>query len=169
MNQNSAKVEKTGRIILVAVRIVQAVLIVSIGMSILSYILPDGVFAPRIDKQGSYFYTILLNTIITAVVLAVLFIASGMLKSLKSGYTPFTKVNVKRLKVISILLIAIEPIQMIFGGIFNALRPLTASGEKIVSVTSMGGMVIVLGLIVFCIALVFEYGIELQTQSDETL
>jgi uncharacterized membrane protein len=169
MNQNSVKTQKISRIVLVIVRIVQAVLILSVVMSIVMWLLPSGSFMPRIDKQGDYLSTVLLNSVTSAIVFAALCGISGLLQSLKSNSTPFTKENVKRLKMISILLIAIEPVQMIFGSIGNALRPLTANGEKVMSVTSMGGMVIVLGLIVFCLSLVFEHGVELQKQSDETL
>ena len=169
MHQESVRVRKVSRIALVVVKIVQAVLILSIGMSLLTCILPGGFFMPRVDKQGDFFYITFLNIITSAMVLVVLFVASSLLRSIKSDDTPFISKNTKRLKIISFLLVAIEPIQMILGAIFNVIRPLTENGEKIISVTSMGGMVIILGLIVFCIALVFERGIELQKQSDETL
>nr|WP_319489479.1 DUF2975 domain-containing protein [uncultured Caproiciproducens sp.] len=169
MNQNSAKTQKVSMIVLLIVRIVQAILILSVVMSIVMWILPSGSFMPRIDKRGDYLSTALMNSGTAAIVFAALCAISGLLQSLKSNSTPFTKENVKRLKMISVLLIVIEPVQMIFGSIANALRPLTANGEKVMSVTSMGGMVIVLGLIVFCLSLVFEHGVELQKQSDETL
>jgi hypothetical protein len=82
--------------------------------------------------------------------------------------SPFVRENVKRLKIVSALLIAVEPVQFLFQWISNTVRP-AVNGQKEVMVTSFGGIIFVLGLAVFCLALVFEYGIELQKQSDETL
>lgn len=142
-------------------------LTLSIVVPIFTWFFP--IWPVMLDRQGIHFYTVLLNSVTSAAVLAVLFIASGLLRTIRSDSTPFTKENASRLKRIAVLLVAVEPMQMICSVVFNALRPLTAAGQKVVEVRSMGGMVIALGLIVFCIALVFEYGTDLQKQSDETL
>lgn len=167
MNQNSARVQRVGRTALIIVRLVQAVLILSIVIPIFTWFFPMG--SVPLDRQEIHFYTILLNSVTSAAILAVLFIASGLLKEIQSNSTPFTRENANRLKKIAVLLVAVEPVQMLCGMVFNALRPLTSGGQKVVEVRSMGGMIIVLGLIMFCIALVFEYGTDLQKQSDETL
>lgn len=161
--------QKGGKWVLAIVRIVQAVLIFSIAASIFAVVLPEAFFTPRVDKTGNFWFQICFNIFTNAVFLAVLFFVSRFLQSIKSGDTPFTAKNVRRLKTVSILLIAVEPVQLIFQSVLNAVRPLTADGKKMVTVSSAGGIVLILGLVVFCLALVFEYGAELQKQSDETL
>lgn len=167
MNQSCLKIEKSGKIVLIAVRIVQAVIVLSIAASILMLVLPGGFLFPKMNRTGDSWITAFSNLFTSIVFLTVLFFMGRFLKTLKKS-SPFVRENIKRLKIVSILLIAVEPVQFIFQWISNAVRPVM-NGQKEVFVTSFGGIIFVLGLVVFCLALVFEYGMELQKQSDETL
>lgn len=101
---------------------------------------------------------------------ATLVIALILLLSIRRDETPFTMKNVKRLKAIAILLAALEPYQLVSEWIFNNLYPIVISDNTTVSVhTSWGGCIFAAGLVVYSISLVFEYGIYLQNQIDETL
>ena len=74
------------------------------------------------------------------------------------------------LKVASGLLIIFEPVHIISQKIINTIRPvILENGQRITSFSFFGGVFFTLGLVVFCLALTFEYGFELQKQSDETL
>lgn len=167
MNQNFLKIEKSGKIVLAAVRIVQAVIALSVVFSLLTAVLPGTFFAPRMDRTGGFWIITFSNVFTSVVFLAVLFLIGRFLRTLKEK-SPFVRENVKRLKLASGLLIAVEPLQFIFQSVSNAVRP-AVNGQKEVLTTSFGGIIFVLGLVVFCLALVFEYGIELQKQSDETI
>ncbi|MVB12833.1 hypothetical protein CAFE_35790 [Caprobacter fermentans] len=167
MNPSCLKIEKSGKIVLIAVRVVQAVIVLSIAASTLMLVLPEEFLFPKMTRSGDFWITTFSNLFTNAVFLFILFLTGRFLQTLRKA-SPFLRENVKRLKTISALLIAVEPVQIIFQWISNAVRP-AINGQKEVFVTSYGGIIFVLGFVVFCLALVFEYGMELQKQSDETL
>ena len=129
--------------------------------------------AVQLVNNLSYSYTginLLLNSSLSVLSLLILFCVLFLLRSIFKERTPFTKKNVKYLKVISILLIIFEPLQMFISWIGNKFFPIILDNSiKITSFTTLGGILLITGIGVFCIALVFEYGVILQTQSDETL
>jgi amino acid transporter len=88
-----------------------------------------------------------------------------LLSSIRKDESPFNKKNVLRLKIIAVLMIAIEPYMALTNFIF--FRFLHDGSD--VGTMSNGGFILVSGLVVYSIALVFDYGIALQTQVDETL
>jgi len=104
------------------------------------------------------------------IVLSTLVIALVLLFSTRRDETPFNLKNIKRLKAIALLLVVLEPHMLLSQWVLNKYSPIVLSDNITVSVhTSLGGGVFVAGLVVYCIALVFEYGISLQKQVDETL
>ena len=95
---------------------------------------------------------------------------ASLLYSVRQAASPFCNKNVKKLKVIAGLLIVFEPYFYLSQRFFGRLFPIVMEdGTSIVTVTRLGGIVLVAGLIVYCVALVFQYGISLQNQVDETL
>jgi hypothetical protein len=80
------------------------------------------------------------------------------------------------LKSIAIMLMAVEPLQIITERI-----PLVVDGGSIVledGTTVMkafakayypSGVILAVGIVAYCVALIFKHGIYLQKQSDETL
>jgi hypothetical protein len=160
---------RRGKISLAVVRIVQIILLFSIFGSVLIAIMPSGIsfFGPPVDKTTDFWFTTISNELTSIIFLFILFLSAKFLQTLKKK-TPFLHKNVKRLKIISILLIAVEPVQFLLQKIGNFVRP-SIDGTKEVIFTSFGGIILAMGLVVFCLALVFEYGVELQKQSDETL
>ena len=105
------------------------------------------------------------------IMLAIFSIALFLLKSVRADETPFNLKNVKRLKTIALLLVVFEPYMFVHGWIMQKLYPIVLDGVDIsISVrSSLSGVVVAAGLVVYCISLVFEYGISLQQQVDETL
>jgi len=104
------------------------------------------------------------------IMLASLIIGYSLLHSIRREETPFIKKNATKLKAIAILLVVFEIVIISQEFIFRVFffRFENQSDSYLIE-TSLGGVVIVMGLIVYCIALVFEYGISLQNQVDETL
>jgi len=97
-------------------------------------------------------------------------IGASLLFSIRKDETPFNCKNVKKLKAIAILLVVFEPYHFLAGLFINRFFPIVlGDGTSIAISISLGGAILVTGFIVYCIALVFEYGISLQNQVDETL
>lgn len=122
---------------------------------------PSGTInAFAVVNLGGYVINILL-------LLVMLTLSLILLYSVKKDETPFKLKNVKLLKGIAIALVAYEPCGLIMQWVSTALAPPLLPGE--VAFFTSGGFVLTAGLIVYCISLVFEHGISLQKQIDETL
>ncbi len=117
------------------------------------------------------------NIVLTLIIVVSNVNAILMFRLLRKGETPFQMAIVKKLRVISALMIAYEPVQFVFERILNALSmqyaTYTEVGDTLVygtkTYTSFGGVFLILGGVVACVSLAFEYGVVLQTQADETL
>ena len=104
------------------------------------------------------------------ITIALLSISLNLLYSIRKEETPFNKKNVGKLKAIAIILVAKEILRVIAERVFNRFFPIILDdGSQIVVESILSGIVITIGLVVYCIALVFQYGISLQDQVDETL
>ena len=100
----------------------------------------------------------------------ILLFALALLYTIRRDGTPFQRKNVTRLKTIGVLLVALEPYMLFAQWVSNRLYPIILSdGARIETHSSMGGTIIAAGLVVYCVSLVFDYGISLQRQVDETL
>ena len=100
---------------------------------------------------------------------AILILVAFMLLAFYKQEKPFTSANAKRLKCVAVLMMFIEPAQYILNTILNHFRPLAEDGLKITYVISFGGVWFAIGLAVWCMSQTFQYGIRLQSESDETL
>ena len=115
-------------------------------------------------------FTVTNYTIGALIVLALLGMGSSLLYSIRKDETPFSSKNVNKLKAISILLAVYEPYYYLAQRLVNKFHPIVLSdGSTIVLDSSLGGIVFVTGLVIYCVALIFQYGISLQSQVDETL
>jgi len=122
------------------------------------------------DVRAEFYSFLIINFTGAPIMLASLIIGYSLLHSIRKEESPFIKTNAKKLKIIAILLVVFEfyiiiSQEILFRFFFRFATP----SHSILMETSLGGVVIVMGLIVYCIALVFEYGISLQNQVDETL
>jgi len=102
----------------------------------------------------------------TPIMLVSLIISLILLHTIRKESTPFNLRNVKRLKFIAIMLILLEPVLFLSERLFVHFWP---PDGRAIGVTIYGGTIIAIGLITYCLALVFQYGIALQNQVDETL
>ena len=107
----------------------------------------------------------ILGMLNSGVAAAILFVASFIFKGISCERTPFTQKNSKRLKIISLLLVAlgavVPPLQMLLVLVF-----INHAAEIYFSI-NIGHFVF--AAMFYCLALIFEYGAELQRESDETL
>jgi uncharacterized membrane protein len=142
---------------------------------------------------------IILNYVLgLVIIISILTSALCLLLSIQKKDTPFNPKNVKLLKIIAILLIIYEPVSWaifllvtqrhtpfpnadnftVTDG-FTVVENITeADGFIVVNdyavstasyFPSLSGVVLASGLVLLCVAFVFQYGISLQTQVDETL
>ncbi|MCL2434193.1 MAG: DUF2975 domain-containing protein [Clostridia bacterium] len=109
---------------------------------------------------------IALDVVRVLIVLAILVCAMTVLLSIKKAETPFNTQNIRLLKTIAILLAVIDPYEIIVSRIPYFF---VEEGPTVVLSSWPSGCFFVAGIVVFCISLVFEYGMTLQQQFDETL
>jgi len=106
--------------------------------------------------------------------LALLVLPISLLYTIKKGETPFDKKIVNRLKLLAVALALYEPFNLISHYLTRSNFPVFEgyiNGElTMISMrVSQGGFIFVAGLVVYCVAVIFDYGITLQNQVDETL
>lgn len=123
--------------------------------SIADYI--DMVFEP------AYILSYVASFVLTVIALIACINGILLLRGIVKDESPFTKKTVKRLKLISAMLLIFEPVMYLFNHITNQFNP------EFVTNVSLGWVVLTSGAVMACVTLVFEYGVELQNQVDETL
>lgn len=185
------KIKKVALFGAIAVYVVLALLALSVVYSVVAVVMAGNLmeFVPTVLLPG------LLSLALTAGLLYVFVQISLLMRSLRKDYSPFVQQNVKRLKRVALALAVLGAVVVlgdIGGAIWSAaiLARLAAPAGGASSVGIIGGadgptavfvtrvsqpftvsgvMMLLVALAVYCIALVFEYGAELQRQSDETL
>lgn len=103
--------------------------------------------------------------IVTSVImLLVLGIVYKLMKAISKERTPFTIKNVKYIKIISILVfIAGLAIPIIENLVVKITYP------EVESSISINFFMVLAAIAMYCLSLVFQYGVYLQTESDQTL
>ena len=141
-------------------------LVISVGFFAFCLI---SLFRVRLDS-GIMVASFISSALLCLLSLFIMLCAWRMLRSVSGGESPFTLGNVKLLRGVGWALIAFEAGQEISAQVVARLmyRSL-AEGESVSVVSSMGGLLFVVGLMLLGVASMFRYGIELQRQSDETL
>ena len=105
------------------------------------------------------------SSIVTAIIIAVILFFLGLIfKSIKNEGSPFNFENIKRLKKAGCSIALLSIIPSIIGVLMGVILGATGFIRMQVDLPY-----IVLAFFFFCLAYIFEYGAELQTQSDETL
>ena len=130
---------------------------------------------PPMGFEFTWNIPVALSQIVPMLIMAVsLAISLLLLHAIRKEESPFHLGNVKRLKMIAALLIVMEPCMFIAGRIYNRYNAIVIGANEFGDITlemhtRVDGFILTTGLIIYCIALVFQYGIALQTQVDETL
>lgn len=146
--------------------IVSVMLVVLIAFSILNLVNLISDSSWQIMKQK----TVLIENAISWVLCIGIYInLIQMFHSIKKHDTPFTSYVVKHIKMAAFLLFCWEPMTYLMNG-FNRLFPyVNENGEGIVESHSFGGTFMILAIGLYVVAVIFQYGVALQKQSDETL
>ena len=87
-----------------------------------------------------------------------------ILRSLWMEETPFLMKNVRRMKALALVLALYEPCLRLL--VYWQVR---VTGATNVNWGAAPGVLLPAAAVVYCLALVFQYGVILQTQADETL
>lgn len=140
-----------------------------IQMAVSIYFTVTGQTMPGEAEQSTF--NLIYSLLFSVFVIAIMVMVIRLLQSINRGRTPFTLTNVRRLRAIGWMLVSFEIIQRLTTRLFWAVaNGRVENGEKVVYYfSSTAGMVMIVGLAVLAISLVFQYGVELQKLSDETL
>ena len=176
MNDTQTKIEKSARIADIVLKIARILGWILIGMLVLligAVVVIYGIAGPEafnewILSDGSSFPEIFAVFSIESLaymgfIMGILIVAGKIFSDIRKTLLPFTKDNAQHLKTIALLiaLISVIPglIEMIGAAIIGvSMEMFTISIEGLV-----------LAFVVYSLAHIFEYGLELQEQADETL
>ena len=157
--ENIKKIKKSALVLLAAVSLIMLYFII---ITVASFFVFDIVFD---GVSSSNPVKIALHAIHILALLSIQIFVVILLLSVKKDETPFNLKNVRLLKSIAILLMVLEPLEVIASRI-----PTVLSDNTVAVMTYFpSGSIFVAGIVVYCISLVFKYGITLQKQFDETL
>ena len=87
-----------------------------------------------------------------------------ILRSLWTEETPFLMKNVRRMKALALALVLFEPCIRLL-----VYWQVQFTGSTNINFGATPGFFLPAAAVVYCLALVFQYGVILQTQADETL
>ena len=180
MNEIQQKIVKTSKVVAIILKIgfiliAAAIGLLIIGMGVLAFAdrgvatsLQD---ALTITTQGTSAVGIAVSNIILVfglfiiqlvAVFMVFLTLHRIFSAICKDHTPFTNINAKRMRKVAVLIIAMGAISSITEFIAHKLIT-TQDGY------SIDGTWLVMAAVIYCIALIFDYGCQLQQQSDETL
>ena len=178
MNILNGKIVKTSKLLDAILKIGGIVLIMAMVLIIVVMVITPSlniesagevtnvwdVSMPLDGSVGSFRALMIVTFLGLAIMAAILFIESFIFKDISREGIPFTKKNSTKIRMISLLLviqcIVIPPLQLLAVRIFS---PATNASISI----NLGSIIV--AAVFFCLAMIFEYGAELQRQADETL
>jgi hypothetical protein len=179
MNAIQLKIQKTSRIVSILTKILYIFLIVVLSAEIVRIVwlivLSDRssvtlgnmkILAPVTFDGGASLKIIagLLGVVVAqAFALPILILTHRIFRDISREYTPFMEKHIKRMKKIALLLLISSLIAPLLYIVSSSLIP------YLNSVIQPGYESIIFAIIVYCFALIFQYGSALQQQSDETL
>ena len=114
---------------------------------------------PSSDPFGMIILGLLMSIVLIAINIVPIVTAIRLLLGVRKSDSPFTELNGKRIGIIGICFMLMEPLNFIYSGLI----------DKDWSVDNFSGLAFSAGLVLYCISMIFRYGCELQQESDETL
>lgn len=116
---------------------------------------------------------LLLSIPSSALVVLILFHAISLLRSVAKEEVPFIMKNVRHLQWIGWLFVAFEPVSYLRQAISNRFFPISLdTGDGMIfmrTIDTYNGVFLICGFVILAVSTIFQYGIELQQLSDETL
>lgn len=181
MNEKQSRIKVTSKVIAVFMKIGYIVCIVAMCMAVANviFVLATGGDMAYLTANGMTVTAVITDEAVTtasglvalsvavfvvsAFLFVILLITYKMFKKIHESYTPFDEQHVKSIKTIGILVMVMTLVGRIVDSTASSIIGISTLG---ISTDSTG---IILGLIIFCLAYIFDYGCMLQKQSDETL
>lgn len=177
MNAKTEKIKKMSRIlwgfsntggVLLIVAMVSFIVFFIIEPNMSSITFSGAVSMLPVDGTSEIFRMLMATQVLyTGFMSAILFITGLIFKDISRECTPFSINHVKKLKLISKLIIALNILIPIVRVVYYLLFALNTNQNVTITDVNVGN--IVFAAILYCLALIFEYGVELQQQADETL
>jgi hypothetical protein len=145
------------------------------GMILIGFISPESV--PGLAQQSllaliSFIFFGLCFILVLRMIILIL-------KDVSQGITPFSTVQVKRIKLIALLLLLYGISDSIISFIMAGVTTLIENSGFVSGIVVSGGSnesfvlipigVFIAAILTYCLSIVLEYGIKLQEQSDEIL
>lgn len=122
-----------------------------------------------LTQTGAGIRLVISNILLCVLTLLVMGNACRMLLGIAKDASPFTAQNVRRLRFIGWGLVIFEPLQYLVNAVNPAHFNIGGQEYTVSTVSSFGGLFFIAGIAVLCVSMIFRYGVELQTQADETL
>ena len=147
-------------------------IIVLIGLCV--FTIASQSFFPDNYTNSAQTWISLISSILLGVIVCLLFRTIALvLKDISKNESPFTKKQVKRLRIIVLLLIIYAVLEFLISTVSSVLVDVNSSFHYSLNVdestTEVNLMAIVFAAIMYSVSVVFEYGSKLQERSDEIL
>ena len=121
----------------------------------------------NMDPMFSYGFSNMIEKVFSGMFnAAVLFLTAGLFRKMKDSGTPFMDVIIKRLYLISGLMISNAVLSPVLAIAVTVIMKGSVQHRVLFSGMSFG---VVLSVVVLVLARIFRYGTMLQQESDETL
>ncbi|GHV01066.1 hypothetical protein FACS1894211_09990 [Clostridia bacterium] len=170
-----AKIQKTSKIIVIALRVIEIFSIVVWGLLLALFLWNitvriDESFLNKLTFSNGTNSTNLNLLIIQGLielggVIVILFFIERVFRNIQNNGTPFLEKNPKRLKIVSIFLLCLS----LLLPLIMAFLSLIVDGYFAFNLSTMSIFGIISAVILFALSLIFEYGFDLQKADDETL
>ena len=179
INKKTEKIKKLSKNLHILTNI-GGVMIVMVMAALVVFIInpPEDISRITIDSIGGafpvegsaadlriYFSTALITCLFLAITL---FITGRIFWDISRDCSPFSMKHVKKLKLIAKLLVILTLLKPICRAVSTLLFS-SWGGESEMMLISFDIGTLVFAAVLYCLALIFEYGAELQQQADETL
>ena len=178
MNPINEKIRKTSRFVAIITKILYITVIIALcveSVGIIWYVIsPESssftwggikIVSPYFFSGSSEIATEFFTGICgQSFFVAILIVTNRIFKDISREYTPFLPQNIRRMKKIALLLL--------LDSIISPPIDLAIRASISASTSSLSGFsteMTILAIVIYCFALIFQYGVVLQQQSDETL
>ena len=119
----------------------------------------DAANEPASEPFGIIMLGLLMSMTLIVINIVPIITAIRLLWGVRKSDSPFTELNGKRIGIIGICFMLMEPLDFIYSGLIKSDW----------SIENFSGLAFSAGLVLYCISMIFRYGCELQQESDETL
>ncbi|MCG7406578.1 hypothetical protein MH117_04045 [Paenibacillus sp. ACRRX] len=180
---NNNKIKRSSKLLAVCLKILRIIVFIAVGVEISAIIwlaaVPGDVNSTTLGSihiisplgniadysKSELIVQLCVNVSKQSIMIVMLFLAGAIFKDISREYTPFAAKHTKRLKAISkwMVLLAIIP-----ASVEMLMLQILAPTVKVYDVSFELSFILV-AVVFFCLAQIFEYGGVLQQQSDETL